>query len=254
MPLKIAIIGYGKMGHEIEMAAKDRGMVVHAIIDPEVKKGGIFFNNIDSESMDGVDVCIDFTTPDALPENVRKIAGQKKNIVVGTTGWYGRIAEVKEAAEKSGIGLIYSPNFSIGVNLLFRIVGNASKLFNGFPDYDAFVYELHHNQKIDSPSGTAKKLGDVILSNMKRKSKAVYDKLDRKIAPEELHIASIRAGSIPGTHVIGFDSKADTVELTHTARGRAGFAAGAVQAAEWVHGKRGVFTMDDMMKKLLEVG
>lgn len=254
MPLKIAVIGYGKMGREIEQAAKDKGMIVQAIIDPTVKRGGIFFNKIDSESMAGVDACIDFTTPAAVVENAKKISSFKKNIVIGTTGWYDKLPEIKDAAKKGEIGIIYAPNFSIGVNLFFRVLAQAAKLFDKFQDYDAYIYELHHSQKLDSPSGTAKKCGEIILANMKRKSKAVYDKLDRKIEPSELHVASVRAGNIPGTHTVGFDSKADTIELTHTARGRVGFAAGAVLAAEWLGNKKGVFTMDDMLKDVLEVG
>ncbi|MCK4555803.1 MAG: 4-hydroxy-tetrahydrodipicolinate reductase, partial [Candidatus Aenigmarchaeota archaeon] len=252
MTSKIAIIGYGKMGCEIEKAAKDRNIAVQAIIDPAQEKRGKFFTEISAESMKDVDVCIDFTAPAVVMENVKKIAEYKKNIVIGTTGWYDKIGEVREIAEKNNVGIIYAPNFSIGVNLFFRVIENASKLFNRFAEYDPFVYELHHNQKLDSPSGTGKKLGEIVLQNINRKSKAEYGMLDRKIEPGELHVASVRAGSIPGTHVVGFDSKADTIELKHTARGRAGFAVGAVSAAEWIADKKGFYSMDDMMKNILE--
>ncbi len=251
---RIAIIGYGKMGCEIEKAARDRNVIVQAIIDPAQEKRGKFFTEINAESMKDVDVCIDFTAPAVVIENVKKIAEHKKNIVIGTTGWYDKIDEVREIAEKNDVGIVYAPNFSIGVNIFFRVIENASKLFDRFAEYDPFVYELHHNQKLDSPSGTGKKLGEIVLAGIERKSKAEYGVVDRKIKPEELHVASVRAGSIPGTHVVGFDSKADTIELKHTARGRAGFAVGAVSAAEWIMCKKGFYSMDDMMKNILESG
>ena len=192
-------------------------------------------------------VVIDFSVPDAVVKNVRRVSGFGKNIVVGTTGWYNSLNEVQGIVKKSGTGCIYSPNFSLGVNLFSRIVDESSKLVNKISDYDVFVYEGHHNQKIDSPSGTAIALGDIILKNIERKKKLVFDKIDRKILPEELHVASFRAGYIPGTHVVGFDSEADTIELKHTARSRAGFALGALLAAQWIKNKKGFYTMQDFM-------
>ena len=239
---KIAIIGYGKMGCEIERVAKDRNIVVQAIISPAQEKCGNFFTEINAESMKDVDVCIDFTVPAVVIENVKKIAAHKKNIVIGTTGWYDKIDDVREIAEKNDIGIIYAQNFSIGM------------LFDKFSEYDPYLYELHHNQKLDSPSGTGKKLGEIVLARIERKSKVEYGVVDRKIKPEELHVASVRAGNFPGTHVVGFDSKADTIELKHTARGRAGFAVGAVSASEWITGKKGLYSMDDMMNNILERG
>ncbi|MBI2076280.1 MAG: 4-hydroxy-tetrahydrodipicolinate reductase [Candidatus Aenigmarchaeota archaeon] len=243
--MKIAIIGYGKMGHEIERLAKTKGIEVAAVIDPTDSSAA--FKEINKEALSQADVVIDFSVPDAVAENVRRVSSLGKNMVVGTTGWYNSLNDVKDLVKKSNIGFIYSPNFSIGVNLFFRIVDESSKLVNKISDYDVFVYEGHHNQKADSPSGTARALGDIILRNVKRKKRLVFDKLDRKILPEELHVASFRAGFIPGTHVVGFDSEADTIELKHTARSRAGFALGALLAAQWLKGKTGFFTMDDFI-------
>ncbi len=245
--MNLAIVGYGKMGHEIEKAAKSRGITVTATIDPNRSEAS--FREITAESLKGADVVIDFTHPDVLVGNVRKVAALKKNMLVGTTGWYDQLDEVKKIVSESGIGFIYSSNFSVGVNVFFKIVEEAAKLIDKVPAYDAFGYELHHSQKADSPSGTAKTVAEILTANIRRKSKINYDRVNRRIAPEELHFASIRAGAIPGTHVVGFDSEADTIELKHTARSRAGFALGAVLAAEWLGRKKGFFEMNDFVNE-----
>ncbi|MBI2971879.1 MAG: 4-hydroxy-tetrahydrodipicolinate reductase [Candidatus Aenigmarchaeota archaeon] len=243
--MNIALIGYGKMGHELARLAKERGMTVSAIIDPTAQAAT--HTTVSADALAHADVAIDFSVPDAVADHVRSAADIGKNMVVGTTGWYDSLEEVKKTVQEHNIGCIYSPNFSLGVNLFFTITEKAAQLFDKVSDYDAFVYEGHHNKKIDSPSGTAKALGDLLIKNIERKKKPVFDRLDRRILPEELHIASFRAGYIPGTHVVGFDSEADTIELTHTARSRAGFALGALLAAQWIRNKRGFYTMQDFM-------
>ena len=246
--MNLAIIGYGKMGHEIEQIAKEKGY--HVItIDPQAF--GATFKTIDKNSLQNVDVCIDFTTPAVVLDNIKKIAALKKNVVVGTTGWYDQLSEVKKIVKTSGIGFLYASNFSLGINLFFAMVENAAHIMNTVEEYDVFSYELHHNQKTDSPSGTAKSIGNILLKNIHRKKTLQFEKLDRKIKPEELHIASVRAGHIPGTHVIGFDSAADTIELKHTARNRSGFALGAVLAAQWLHKKKGFYEIQDFMKSII---
>ncbi len=247
--MNIAIVGYGNMGHEIEKLARAKGMKVISIIDPN--SGEATHKEISEESVKNADVCIDFTHPGAAMGNVEKIAKFRKNIVLGTTGWYGNIEQVRNIVQQSNIGLIYASNFSIGVNIFFRIVENAAKIINNVNDYDIFSYELHHNKKVDSPSGTAKTIGEILIKNIERKDKLVFDKLDRKIEPNELHIASVRAGSFPGTHVVGFDSRADTIELTHTNRNRDGLAMGAIMAAEWIKGRKGFYDIGDMMKSMI---
>lgn len=251
MTLNVALIGYGKMGRMLEGLAVERGINIKSIVDPFVEAGGNRFNDITKESLDGVDVCIEFTRPDVVVDNVKKIAALGKNVVVGTTAWYDKVDEVKDIVGKAGIGFIYAHNFSIGVNLLFRVTAYAAKLFNNFSQYDEFAYELHHNQKVDSPSGTAIKLGEVLLDNLDRKNKLVTERLDCRIEPDELHFASVRGGTIAGTHVIGFDSMADTVEIKHTARGRAGFADGALSAAQWIKGKKDFYRFEDMMDEII---
>lgn len=246
--MRIALIGYGKMGKEVERVARTRGIEITAIIDPKAEQKKGQYREITAEALSNADVAIDFTTPPAAIGNIRKVTELGKNMVVATTGWYGKLDEAKHIVQSTGTGLIYSSNFSVGVNVYFRIIEEAAKLFNKVDAYDVYGYEAHHNQKLDSPSGTAKTAADILLKNIERKKKAVYDKLDRKIEPDELHFASIRAGSIPGTHVVGFDSEADTIELKHVARNRSGFAAGALMAAEWIKGKRGFYTMNDFMQ------
>lgn len=247
--MNLSIIGYGNMGHEIEKVAKSKGIAVKSIIDRSDKNAT--HKEINEESMHNVDVCIDFTNSTSVIYNIEKISKFKKNMVVGTTGWYNKIDEVKEIVKKNNIGLIYASNFSIGVNIFFKIVENAAKIINKVDDYDIYGYELHHNRKIDSPSGTAKTIGEILIRNIKRKNKLLFEKIDRKIEPNELHFASVRAGSIPGTHGVGFDSSADTIELKHTARNREGFAIGTLMAAEWIKDKKGFYSIDDFMKDIL---
>lgn len=245
--MKLALIGYGKMGKEVERVARLRGHTICAIVDQS--GAGATHKEIDGSGscLKDADVVIDFTMPAAVIQNIRKAAAAKKNMVVGTTGWYDSITEAKQLVGAAGTGFIYSSNFSVGVNVFYKIVEAAARLVNKVPDYDVFGYELHHNQKLDSPSGTAKSIAEILLKNISRKKQVQYDKLDRRINPDEVHFASVRAGWIPGTHVVGFDSEADTIELKHTARSRAGFALGAVMAAEWVKGRKGFFTMNDFI-------
>ena len=156
--------------------------------------------------------------------------------------------------KQNGTGLIHSSNFSIGVNVFFKIIENAARMFNKIEEYDVYGYEMHHNKKIDSPSGTAKTIGNILINNIKRKDKLLFEAINRKIQPNELHFASVRAGAIPGTHAVGFDSDADTIELKHTARNREGFALGAIMAAKWIKNKKGFYTIDDMMDSIMESG
>lgn len=246
--MKIAIVGYGKMGHEIEKVAKAKYIAV-ATIDPADDSAN--YQEINKESMKDVDVCLDFTHPDSVISNIEKISKFKKNIVVGTTGWYDNMGKVRKIIENAKTGLIWSGNFSVGVNIYFKIIENAAKIMDKFNDYDVFVHEFHHNKKADSPSGTAVMLGKILTSNIERKKKVVTEELKRRIAPEELHISSTRSGSIPGTHIVGFDSPADTIELKHTARSREGFALGAVIAAQWIQNKKGFYDINDMMKNII---
>ncbi len=244
----IALIGFGKMGKMIQDLSPKYDCRIVSIIDPHHPEA---HNDITLASIANADVCIEFSHPDCVLANIRKAAELGINLVVGTTGWNQHFAEVKALVDSTGIGLMYGSNFSIGMNLFLRIVENAAKEFNRFEDYDLYGFELHHRQKADSPSGTAISIADALLNNCDRKAQVNYNRLERKINSDELHFASIRAGFIPGTHTVGFDSEADTIELTHRVRNRSCFAVGALQAAKWIADKKGIFSFKDMVEELV---
>ncbi len=247
--MKVAIVGYGKMGAEVEQVAKSKGHEIVAIIDPSAPQATAAA--ISKEALSGAEVAIEFSTPAAVLSNIKSLLALNVPVVVGTTGWYDKVGDVKRDVEEVGGSLLYGSNFSVGVNVFFRIVSRAAQLVNNVPEYDVFGYELHHRAKADSPSGTAETIASLLKNNISRKSELQYDRVNRPIKESELHFASIRAGSIPGTHIVGFDSAADTIELRHTARSRSGFALGAVLAAQWLSGKKGFFSVDDFMNDFL---
>ncbi len=247
--MKIAITGYGKMGQITEQLAIEKGLEVVSTIDPGVPSAK--FKELNKENLRGADVAIDFTVPAIVLENIDNYIKYGINAVIGTTGWYEYLGEVKEKVEKSRIGLIWSGNFSIGVNLFFRIIKESSNLMKNFTSYDVMGYEIHHKRKEDSPSGTMNMIGNILIENLNNKKKIVTEKLSRKISEEEIHLASVRGGNVPGIHVVAFDSEEDTIELKHTARSRKGLAVGALKAAEWINGKRGFYNTEDMMNEII---
>jgi 4-hydroxy-tetrahydrodipicolinate reductase len=247
--MKIAIIGYGKMGQIIARLSEEKKHEVVSTIDPVVETAK--FKELNKENLCGADVAIDFTVPGVALSNIDKYINYGVNAVIGTTGWYENLEKIREKVEKSEIGFIWSGNFSLGVNLFFRIIEHSAGLMSNFPAYDVMGYEIHHNRKKDSPSGTMNMIGKILLENLKNKKKIVTEKLTRKISGEEIHLASVRGGSVPGTHVVSFDSEVDTIELKHTARSREGLAEGALKAAEWVKGKRGFYGIEDMMNGII---
>ena len=227
--MTIAIVGYGKMGRLIERIALERGHTVSLKLDE--------FNNADysgitAENFRGVDTAIDFSVPDAAVENMLRISALGVNVVQGTTGWASHIPEIRAAIERSGTGLVWSPNYSIGVHIFSRVVALAAKLMANEAEYEAWAWEIHHSAKKDSPSGTLLKL----VAEMKQ---AGFN--------SPVDTSSSRAGKVPGTHEIGFDSAADTITLRHTARSREGFAVGAVKAAEWINGKKGFYEFAEIL-------
>jgi len=243
--MKIAMIGYGRLGKEIKQIAEGLNHEV-ITIDPSANAD---FKEINEESTNNIDVAIDFSLPTSALQNAKTLNSLGINTVMGTTGWYNQMDDMRESVKD--IGFIWSGNFSLGVNIFFRIIENASKIINNVDVYDVLAHELHHSGKRDSPSGTANMIGDILLKNIERKNKLTTEMLDRKIEPDEIHFASVRGGSIPGTHSVMFDSQADTIELKHTARGIVGFATGAVLAAEWIKDKKGFYNIDDFMNELI---
>ncbi len=246
--MNIAIVGYGRMGHQIESVLLEKGITPKVKIDKFSKDAD--FNSVDSRSLAGIDIAIDFALPDDIMVRVEHYVKNGVSVVMGTTGWFDRIDEVKNMVGEK-IGFIWSGNFSIGVNVFFRLVKYASSIFDKLPDYDKLVYEIHHKEKKDSPSGTALMIGNMILEASSEKNSIVTSELNRKIADNELHVASVRGGYYPGTHSVQFDSLADTIELKHTARNREGFAYGAALASSWLYGKKGFFNIDDLMNSII---
>ena len=227
--MTIAIVGYGKMGRLIERIALERGHTVSLKLDE--------FNNADysgitAENFRGVDTAIDFSVPDAAVENMLRISALGVNVVQGTTGWTSQIPQIRAAIERADTGLVWSPNYSIGVHIFSRVVALAAKLMANEAEYEAWAWEIHHSAKKDSPSGTLLKL----VAEMKQ---AGFN--------SRVDTSSSRAGKVPGTHEIGFDSAADTITLRHTARSREGFAVGAVKAAEWITGKKGFYEFAEIL-------
>lgn len=220
---KIALVGYGKMGRMLEQLAPEYGLEVGLILDVHNNAGGEGFTK---ENFAGISAAIEFTVPEAAAGNLERLIELGVPSVCGTTGWFKELDRLKALALQRGGALVYSPNFSIGVNVFERIVREGAKWMAGQPAYEAWAWEIHHSAKKDAPSGTLLKLVDAM-------KEAGYS--------GAINIASNRAGKIPGTHEIGFDSAADTITLRHTARSREGFARGALHAARWVIGKQGVW-------------
>ena len=247
--IKIGLVGYGKMGKQIACLMQTKGLIPAVIIDPYAE--GATAKEITKDSINGVDVIIDFSSPDVIMENIKKYAQLGINAVIGTTGWFDKIDEVKELTENK-IGLIWSGNFSLGVNLYFKIIEYASKLIGNLAadSYDPMVHEFHHNQKKDSPSGTAIMIADLVKAGFETKSSIVTQMLDRKREDNELHVSSTRGGYIPGTHIVMYDSLVDTIELKHTARSRDGFVSGAVTAALWIAGKKGFYNFSEIFNTI----
>jgi 4-hydroxy-tetrahydrodipicolinate reductase len=243
--MNIAIVGFGLMGQKVKEFAKAKGHNVVIVVDPVNPEAT--FKNINEADLSKADLILDFSSKEAVVENVKVAAEAKKNIIVGTTGWYEHLPEIKKIVEENNIGALWSANFSIGVNIYYRLIAKAAELINQHDEYDVWGTELHHNNKSDSPSGTAKELARILLENIKRKTKVIYDKLDRKINPNEIHFSSTRGGAVNFSHTVGFDSSSDAIILTHSARDRSGYADGAIKAAEWLNGKKGLFNMDDFL-------
>jgi 4-hydroxy-tetrahydrodipicolinate reductase len=227
--MKIAIVGYGKMGRIIERVALERGIEVALKLD---EFNNANFEGITPENFAGIDVAIDFSIPSAAVENILRIAALGVNLVVGTTGWQEHMNRVRSVVTGRGIGMVWSPNYSVGVNAFFRIVTEAATLLASEPEYEAWAWEIHHGGKKDAPSGTLLK----VMDDMKKAGFC-----------NPISVASNRTGTIAGTHEIGFDSPGDTITLRHTARNREDFALGAVKAAEWIQGKQGFYEFSDIL-------
>ncbi|HTK20983.1 MAG TPA: 4-hydroxy-tetrahydrodipicolinate reductase [Mucilaginibacter sp.] len=245
--MNIALLGYGKMGKIIEKIATDRKHNIVLKIDHDNQ------HELTAENLKKADAVIEFTTPASVLSNIQHCFDVCVPVVVGTTGWYEHLAQVKQNCDDSGSTLLYASNFSVGVNIFFHINRKLAKLMNNYPYYDVQVEEIHHTQKLDSPSGTAITIAEGIIDNLDRKKEWMNvltaegnDADDSSLKNEQVLIESFRIDSVPGTHTVIYDSEVDTIEFKHTAHNRNGFALGAVLAAEWVHNKKGFFSVQEM--------
>lgn len=233
--MNIALIGYGKMGKAIEKIAISKG---HEIV------GRFDADGINDEQLKQADVAIEFSRPEAAYDNLKKCMELKVPVICGTTGWLEHLQDIENQCNQNENAFLYASNFSIGVNILFAVNRYLASLMNQHPEYDVEIDEVHHTQKLDAPSGTAISLANDIVKILDRKSKWVKEDAEND---DELPIYSFREDPTPGTHIVSYISDIDTIDIVHTAHSRDGFASGAVAAAEWIVGKKGVFTMKDVL-------
>lgn len=225
--MRVALVGRGRMGHAIQQLACERSWEVTCLCGSD--------QPLDRENIERADVVIEFTRPDAAVDNIEQILSWRKDLVVGTTGWLGRLEHVKKLVQRANCGFLYGPNFSVGMNLLYEVSEQAGNLFARF-NFAPFIFEAHHQAKKDTPSGTAREL---------------EGRLQQTSGKTEIAVSSLRAGSFPGTHIVGFDSRFETVTLKHEVRDRRVFAEGALLAAQWIGGKKGVFTFSEMLRAVV---
>ncbi len=236
--MKIAIIGYGKMGHEIEAIARDRGHDIPLIIDIENR------SDLSSSKMKDIDVAVEFSSPDAAYDNIIACIGAGVPVVSGTTGWLEHWDEVEKLCRENNSGLFYASNFSIGVNILFALNKKLASIMKKFPAYEVSMEEVHHVHKKDAPSGTAITLANQIVEEIPSKDGWSLNSSD----PTKVYIESRREGEVPGYHAVSYNSDEDSLTISHDAKSRKGFATGAVLAAEYMAGKTGIHSMNDMLK------
>ena len=238
--MKIVLLGYGKMGKEIEKIVLDRK---HEII---LKVDENNHNSIIKEQLAKGDVAIEFSTPHTVVENIYKCFDADLPVVVGTTGWYDNFEKITTDCKKGNHSLFHATNFSVGVNLFFKVNKYLAELMNNYPDYNVSMEEIHHIHKLDKPSGTAITLANQVIEKLKRKSKWTLDS-DLRQNDDALYIKDVREGEVPGTHILKYSSAIDDIEIMHKAHNRKGFALGAVLAAEFLHNKKGIYTMEDLV-------
>jgi 4-hydroxy-tetrahydrodipicolinate reductase len=234
--MKILLVGYGKMGKTIERVARERGHEIAGKIDVD---------NLGDLDTVQADAAIEFSHPDAAYNNVKKCIERNIPVVCGTTGWLARKGEVDQLTREKGSTFFYASNYSLGVNVFFKLNEHLSRMMNQFDAYNVSIQEVHHVEKKDAPSGTAITLADGIIKHLGRKQKWVKGSGGQ---PDEIEVQSFRIDDVPGTHVIKYASLIDDIEIKHTAHSREGFALGAVMVAEWIRGKKGVLNMDDFLK------
>lgn len=244
--MKLALVGTGQMGEAVEALAVQRGHDIGARFNSETP-----LDETEPSSLESVDVAIDFSLPSLAVKHIELFCGRGIPAVVGTTGWYDRLDSVERSVSDHDATILYAPNFSLGVAVLARALRAVTPVLEQLPEYDPFIHEIHHTRKVDSPSGTAAMIGSILVDELSRKNRIETETQHDRIARDALHVTSTRVGSVIGKHVVGFDSPFDRLMLVHEAKNRQGFAFGAVRAAEWLEGRKGLFTLDDVLEDWL---
>jgi len=251
--VRFALVGYGRMGKEIEAVAQARGHELTAIVDPS-ERGRRVRRRIGKAELSGAEVAFEFTAPASAEENVLALLGCGVPVVCGTTGFSPDLVALARATRKAKRAVVLAPNYSLGVNLFFHLVQEAARLLGTTDRFDPYVVEAHHRGKADAPSGTARRLADLIVEEDPHRWSVQEGVPPGGLPPGAVQVVSVRAGHETGMHTVGFAGEHDRIELTHQARGRGGFAAGAVLAAEWLPGKRGVHGFDRVLQDLFPGG
>jgi len=244
--MKIALVGAGQMGQAVADVASNKGHEIVAQFDSENP-----FLEVSPRTLKAADVAVDFSLPSLALDHIRRYCEWKQPAVVGTTGWYDHLGTVEDLVAEHDASLLYAPNFSLGVAVVRRAIEAVAPLLNELDDYDPFVQEVHHTKKVDSPSGTAQMLGELLVDELDRKGYVESETQHQRIDPEAVHVTSTRAGSVFGEHTVAFDGPYDQIAVEHRAKNRRGFAAGAMRAAEWLVGRQGLFTLDDVLRDWL---
>ena len=243
--MRIGLIGSaGRMGQAVQQIVNDSPHQIEAQFDVN--------DTLSKDNISGCDVLIDFSTAEALQDNLDIALKAQIPFVTGTTGWYDKIELVEEKVVKAHGSFLYASNFSVGILLFHKLLIRAAQLYGAFEQYDFALHEVHHNQKADCPSGTALTLADVVIKNLDKKTERQVGNPEGKVSQNKLHISSSRVGDVPGTHTLYIESMQDSIDITHRAHGRLGFASGALKAAEWLTGKKGFYSMDDMINSIVK--
>ena len=248
-PLHLAIVGWGRMGRALAAAAEARGHRIALRIDPDAP--GADARSVEHADLSGIDVALEFTRAEAAPRNVHRLLEAGRPVVSGTTGWNDDLEAARTLARERGVGFLWAPNYSLGVQALFRVVDRAASLFGAIGGFAPYLVEEHHQLKRDAPSGTALRLAQSLVERTPGKTRCDVAPTGAPLPPEVVSVAWVRAGEIPGTHRLGWDGPGETVEIVHRVRDRAVFAHGAVRAAEWMVAQPGPRTLDEMIDELL---
>jgi 4-hydroxy-tetrahydrodipicolinate reductase len=240
--MKLALVGTGQMGQAVEALVAGRGHEVGVRFN-----SGLALKDSDPSAVEDVAVAIDFSLPSLAVAHIERYCQWGLPAVIGTTGWYEHLHEVERLVDEHDASILYAPNFSLGIAVMVRALKAITPLLDQLPEYDPFVHEIHHVRKVDSPSGTASMIADLLVHDLGRKKRIETEAQHGRIDDEALHVTSTRVGEVFGKHVIGFDSAYDRIELVHEAKNRHGFALGAIRAAEWLKGRKGLFSLDDVL-------